>query len=119
MIVDKITEHFEALDSQTVCRAGFVKRVPDINVREDKAEVLKRLDIVHGAARKRIGMAEWPLITAEQVHGNRVAVIGRPMTSDQHLAGYDGFVTNQRRTALGVHVADCCAVYIFDPKTPA
>ena len=28
-------------------------------------------------------------------------------------------ITNQRRIALGIHVADCCAVYIVDPKTPA
>ena len=28
-------------------------------------------------------------------------------------------ITNQRRVALGIHVADCCAVYIVDPQRPA
>jgi copper oxidase (laccase) domain-containing protein len=31
----------------------------------------------------------------------------------------DGIITNQRGVALGIYVADCCAVYILDPKTPA
>jgi copper oxidase (laccase) domain-containing protein len=117
--VDNIIERFEALDAQPVCRAGFVKRVPGIDVKENKAQVLERLDHAHAAARRSLGMTGWPLITAQQVHGNRVAVIDRPINADQHLSGYDGFVTNQPRTALGVHVADCCAVYILDPKTPA
>jgi copper oxidase (laccase) domain-containing protein len=33
--------------------------------------------------------------------------------------GCDGIITNQRGIVLGVYVADCCAVYIVDPKTPA
>src|SRR5262249_20691934 len=58
----------------------------------------------------------WPLLTGEQIHGSKIAVIDAPIPSDRHLTGYDGFITNQRRIALGVHVADCCAVYIIDPK---
>ena len=41
------------------------------------------------------------------------------MESDKEFPGCDGVITNQRGTALGVYVADCCAVYIVDPKTPA
>ncbi len=37
----------------------------------------------------------------------------------REFAGCDGLITNQRGIALGVYVADCCAVYIVDPKTPA
>jgi copper oxidase (laccase) domain-containing protein len=37
----------------------------------------------------------------------------------QEFPGCDGIISNQRGIALGVHVADCCAVYIVDPKTPA
>jgi copper oxidase (laccase) domain-containing protein len=28
-------------------------------------------------------------------------------------------ITNQEKILLGIYVADCCAVYIVDPKTPA
>src|SRR5437660_4532245 len=41
------------------------------------------------------------------------------MADDKEFAGCDGIITNQKKIALGIHVADCCAVYIVDPKTPA
>ena len=59
------------------------------------------------------------MLTAEQVHGDKIEIIDLPLESDQHFAGRDGFITNQRGIALGIYVADCCAVYIVDPITPA
>ena len=112
-------ERFEALDAIAICRAAFVKRVPGIEVTGDKAVVLRRLDAAHRAARASLGMAAWPLLNSHQVHGDRVAVIDSGRKQDEHFAGYDGFITNQRQIAIGVHVADCCAVYIVDPNIPA
>src|SRR5207244_13241213 len=45
--------------------------------------------------------------------------IDLPVESDVQFAGCDGIITNQREVALGIHVADCCAVYIVDQKKPA
>src|SRR6185503_7989641 len=115
----EVVEQFAALDALKICRAAFVKRIPGIEVTNDKAEVLRRLEIAHSAARRGGGMELWRVVSAEQVHGNRVAVIDSTITEDKEFAGYDGFVTNQRGIALGVYVADCCAVYMVDPKTPA
>jgi copper oxidase (laccase) domain-containing protein len=42
-----------------------------------------------------------------------------PEKYGNEFPGCDGIITNQRRVALGIYVADCCAVYIVDPKTPA
>ena len=42
-----------------------------------------------------------------------------PIESDRHFTACDALITNQRGVLLGIHVADCCAVYIVDPKTPA
>ena len=61
----------------------------------------------------------WPLLTAEQIHGNKIAIVDLPVAGDQEFAGCDGIITNQRKIVLGIHVADCCAVYIVDPNTPA
>lgn len=97
----------------------FTLRVPGIDVAHDKAEALKRLDKIHREIRNDIGMEDWPLVTAEQIHGNEIAVIDYPIAADREFAGCDGLITNQRRIALGVHVADCCAVYLVDSKTPA
>jgi copper oxidase (laccase) domain-containing protein len=42
-----------------------------------------------------------------------------PRSRGKEFPGCDGIITNQRGIALGIYVADCCAVYIIDPKTPA
>jgi copper oxidase (laccase) domain-containing protein len=110
-------EEFPALSAIGTCRHVFAQRIPGIDVSRDKAEVLKRLGAAHREIRNAIGIGDLPLLTAQQIHGNKVAIIDRPVESDKHFAGCDGFITNQPRVAVGVYVADCCAVYIVDPQT--
>ena len=112
-------EFFPALSAINICQHAFIQRVPGIDVSRDKAEALKTLDLIHRGARRDIGMLDRPLLTAQQVHGNKIAVVDQPIANDNEFAGCDGIITNQQRIALGIHVADCCAVYIVDPKTPA
>jgi polyphenol oxidase len=112
-------EYFPALSAIDNVRHAFVGRIPGINVVSDKTEALRRLDAVHREYRREIGVGDWPLVAAQQVHGDKIAVIDRAMGRKHEFAGCDGLITNQNRIALGIHVADCCAVYIVDPKTPA
>ncbi len=114
-------EQFPVLSAIGICRHAFAQRIPGIDVSHDKVEVLKRLDAAHRGIRNAIGVGDWPLFTAQQIHGNKIAVVDnvsrRP--GDRKFSGCDGIITNQRGIVLGVYVADCCAVYIVDPKTPA
>jgi copper oxidase (laccase) domain-containing protein len=112
-------EQFPALSAIGICRHVFTQRIPSIDVSNDKAEVLKRLDSAHRGIRNAIDVGDWPLITAQQVHGNKIAVVDTPLKTDKEFPGCDGIITNQRGIALGVYVADCCAIYIVDPGTPA
>jgi purine-nucleoside/S-methyl-5'-thioadenosine phosphorylase / adenosine deaminase len=125
-------EQFPALNAIEICRHAFSQRIPGIDVSHDKAEVLKRLDAAHREIRNAIGVGDWPFSTAQQIHGNKIVVVevgsalrvdrGRRGTASlpaKEFPGCDGLITNQRGIALGVYVADCCAVYIVDPKTPA
>ena len=126
-------EQFPALSAIGICRHVFIQRIPGIDVSHDKAEVLERLDAAHREIRNATGFGDWPLFTAEQIHGNNIAVIdkvGSALRADRGRRGAaslpggefpacDGIITNQRSVALGIYVADCCAVYIVDPKTPA
>jgi copper oxidase (laccase) domain-containing protein len=114
-----LIEHFSALDATGVCRSLFVRRIPGIDVSHDKAEALRRLETAHRDIRRAIGVEGWPLLTAEQVHGNKIAIVDRSTEADKQFDGCDGIITNQREILLGIHVADCCAVYLVDPKTPA
>ncbi|MFL6568222.1 MAG: polyphenol oxidase family protein [Chthoniobacterales bacterium] len=111
-------EEFPALVRQDGFAHGFTLRVPGIDVAQDKAEALRRLDRVHAEVRNAIGVGEMPFVTAEQVHGNSIAVVDRP-SAQQCFDGCDGLITNQRRVCLGIYVADCCAVYIVDPVQKA
>ena len=119
MIARAPIEFFPALSAIKICRHGFIQRIPGIDVSHDKSQILKRLDAVHREVRREIGMADWPLLTAQQIHGDKIAIVDLALREDKEFAGCDGLITNQREIALGIHVADCCAVYIVDPKTPA
>jgi YfiH family protein len=119
-------EQFPALSAIKMCRHVFAQRIPGIDVSHDKAEVLVRLDAAHREIRNATGFVDWPLFTAEQIHGNKIAVVERAVASavlsgvdGREFPACDGIITNQRRVALGIYVADCCAVYMVDPKTPA
>ena len=119
-------EQFSALSAVKIGRHVFAQRIPGIDVSHDKAEVLERLDAAHREIRNATGFGVWPLFTAEQVHGNKIAIVDRAVVSAvlsgvdrREFPACDGIITNQRSVALGIYVADCCAVYIVDPKTPA
>ena len=114
-------EQFPALNAIGICRHLFTRRIPGIDVSTDKANVLKRLEAAHRKIRNAISIGDWPLFTGQQVHGNKIAVVdgcsGGPV--GREFPRCDGIITNQRGVALGIYVADCCALYIVDPKTPA
>jgi len=112
-------EQFRALSDAGICQNAFIKRIPGIDVSHNKAEALRRLEAAHRNIRRKIGVTSWPLLTAEQVHGDKIAIVDRPVEAGNQLAGCDGIITNQRNVLLGIHVADCCAVYIVDRKAPA
>jgi len=114
-------EQFPALSAIEICRHVFTQRILGIDVWHDKGEVLKRLDAKHREIRNAIGVGDWPFFTAQQIHRNKVAVIDNSSRGPvgREFRGCDGIITNQYGIVLGVYVADCCAVYLVDPKTPA
>jgi copper oxidase (laccase) domain-containing protein len=112
-------EQFPALSAIEICRHVFTRRIPDIDVSHNKAEALRRLESAHREIRNAIGIGDWPLLTPQQIHGDKIAFVDAPVKSDEEFSGCDGIITNQHGVALGIYVADCCAVYIVDPKTPA
>jgi len=108
-------EHFPALSALPDVVHGFTLRVHGLKMSHDKAEALARLDSVHREIRAQQGLGAAPFVTAQQVHGNRIAVIDGAMAEDKCFESYDGLITNQRGVCLGIYVADCCAVYLVDP----
>ena len=98
-------------------RAGFVSRVADVPVSEDKWETLALLEPSHREAVDETGFGWSDLWRAEQVHGDGLAVV--PSASPTELgermvSQVDGLLTMKPGVLLGIYVADCAAVYLVD-----
>ena len=96
----------------------WIPRLDGVDVLGDRDFALRNLAPHHD----KIIAAAYPSVTtrhhAEQVHGNRVAVISTP--ADGKAVTYldvDGLVTNLPGQLLAIYVADCAAIYLADPVT--
>ena len=94
--------------------ADFVERIPGVATTTDKEETLTRLAPHHAAAAQSLGFGT--TFHAEQVHGAGVAVITKD--SPPLTLGVDGLITEEN-VLLGIHVADCGALYLLDRKNGA
>jgi YfiH family protein len=105
-------EKFPALGQTNAVEHGFVLRVPGIDVQTDRVSALARLREFHSRALARL--AGKAIRQAEQVHGNEVALV----TADgpEKTAGADGLLTVDPGVVLAIYVADCCAIYLADPR---
>lgn len=64
---------------------------------------------------RSLGLAADAYASAEQPHGNGVAIV----TGPGRVPGVDALVTRQRGLPLVIRCADCAPVYIVDRRTPA
>lgn len=106
-----------AIDRLGFCRAGFIGRLPGVEVRVDRELALARLRPLHETILRRHGFRADRLATAEQVHGRGVAHI--EFASATTVAAVDGLVTAAPGICLGIYVADCAAVWLADPANRA
>ncbi len=114
-MIEPPVERFPALEGLANVLHGFVLRVPGLDVRADREVALRRLNTFHEVARREFGTRHLRL--AEQIHGNTVAVVTADTT--RMSARTDALVTRDPEVLLGIHVADCCAVFLVDPRRTA
>lgn len=95
-------------------RADFIERIPGVVTTTDKSETLANLEPHHEKAAKALGFDR--TYHAEQVHGSEVAVI--TPDSPRFTPGVDALLTSHP-LLLGIHVADCGALYLLDQVTGA
>jgi copper oxidase (laccase) domain-containing protein len=94
---------------------GFIGRQAGIEVSLDREATLDRLQPGFAAGIASIGLNPQRIATAEQVHGSAVGEVLEP----GRFVGVDGLITDAPGLALGIVVADCCAVYLVDPRRRA
>ena len=112
-------------------RHGLTLRVPGVDVAVDRDEAVSRLRGGHVAAAGGLGFSSDQLVWAEQVHGVEVAWVDGVDGVDgvggvdgvdgvgALMGGVDGLVSARVGCGLGIYVADCCAVYVVDPRCRA
>ncbi len=105
-------EVFPALAAIPNIRAAFLGRVPGIDVDGEREEVLLRLQDAHRAAADSAGFLGMPFATAEQIHGNHIAMVDH--ASVFPARGADGLMTATPGLCLAIYVADCAAVFLAD-----
>jgi polyphenol oxidase len=105
-------QQFPALVQINAVDHGFVLRIPGIDVQTDRATALARLREYHSQVLARPG----PRVVrrAAQVHGNEVALV--TVGSPEQTTGVDGLLTDDPNVVLTIYVADCCAIYLVDPR---
>jgi YfiH family protein len=86
-------------------------RIPGLDVKTDRETALQRLEHYHRDQLASVGPRSLRL--AEQIHGAGVAAVDAG--SAAKTKEVDGLVTSDPDVVLGIHVADCCAVFLVDP----
>lgn len=114
----ELTMSFPALEAIEDVVHAFTLRHPAINVQADRAEAIHNLSTWHDEVlRERFGLPPSSLMLAEQVHGAKIAVVDQGL--ENPAPGADGLVCAGSGVVLGIHVADCCAVYLVDRASDA
>ena len=67
---------------------------------------------------RAFGVSQEALVTPKQVHGSDILVIDEPNEDYSHFLTVEGdaVITNQPFVMIGVCVADCAPILLFDPE---
>ena len=104
---------------------GFITREKAVDVNGDRKEVIGRLEVKYREILKTQSIQWNQLHLVEQVHGNQVVSITKSNPIKRLSAApkttpvSDGLVTNIPDVPLGIYVADCCAVFLVEPRQRA
>lgn len=95
--------------------AHFIPRVPGVETTADRLDMIERLRPAHERVMREAGIAPKYLRRAQQVHGNRLALVG-DIGCSCPVEGVDGLICSGKSDCcLGIYVADCAAVWLYDP----
>lgn len=107
-------KYLEAINKNPGNFARFITRIPGIPTSTDRQAVISALTPEHEAVLTSAGIPVKMLRRAQQVHGNKVALVG-DIGCSYPVEGVDAlFCGGKADCCLGIYVADCAAVWIYD-----
>lgn len=99
--------------------ACFITRIPGVPVSTDREATLAALQSSHEKVLQEHGIEPKLLRRAQQMHGKQVAIVG-DIGCSYPVEGVDGlFCGGVADCCLGIYVADCAAVWIYDMESGA
>ena len=99
--------------------AAFIPRIPEVEVSTDREGVIAALTPTHEQVLQEQGIAPKLLRRAQQIHGKNVALVG-DIGCSYPVEGVDGlFCDGVADCCLGIYVADCAAVWVYDTVSGA
>jgi len=103
-------ESVQALEGTPGIEAHFIGRIPGLSISVERSEAMALLAPQHHRILQQSGLENFPLVTAEQIHGKEIAIVTGATTSA--IQGVDALITCTRALTLGIYVADCAPVWI-------
>lgn len=108
-------EYLNVLNAFPENFARFITRIPGVETTTDRNAVIAALTPAHEAVLEEGGITPKMLRRAQQVHGNKAALVG-DIGCSYPVEGVDAlFCGGKADCCLGIYVADCAAVWIYDP----
>ena len=108
-------EYLNVLNAFPENFARFITRIPGVETTTDRNAVIAALTPAHEAVLEEGGITPKMLRRAQQVHGNKAALVG-DIGCAYPVEGVDAlFCGGKADCCLGIYVADCAAVWIYDP----
>ncbi|MGB3903298.1 MAG: peptidoglycan editing factor PgeF [Anaerolineae bacterium] len=101
-------------------RLGGVSRPPfvDLNVGRLVGDDLAAVETNHRLIYETLGLSSRRVVTARQVHGDRVAVVSAD-DGGRVVPATDALITNTGGVNLMLRYADCLPIFLYDPETRA
>jgi copper oxidase (laccase) domain-containing protein len=107
-------DYLKVLNNYPENFARFITRVPGIATTTDRQAVITALTPIHESVLTDGGIAPKMLRRAQQVHGDKAALVG-DIGCSYPVEGVDAlFCGGKADCCLGIYVADCAAVWIYD-----
>jgi len=117
MNYSQLSEQFTPLDQTAGLVHFFTLRIPGIAVSEDKKRVVEDLEEAHTQIALRHHIDFGSIVRCEQTHGDMSVVV--ESLQDSVIPDADALITRCRQLPIGIHVADCCPVFIYEQSTPS
>lgn len=101
-------------------RNGGSSRAPfnSLNLGLGSGDQLSQIEANRAAVARAFDLEPHLFLTVKQVHGNEILMIDQPNPEVSHFQKVesDAIITNQRNILVGILVADCFPVIVYDQK---